>query len=60
MKAIMSDKVKKILNDPHQRQQLLDGLDRLHREDSSEEISNVEIGKDKFILKFAHENTRDK
>jgi len=49
MKALMSDRIKKILADPEKRKELLDGLNHLH--DSKKEKANIKIGESKYELK---------
>lgn len=49
MKALMSDRIKKILADPEKRKELLEGLNILHN--SKKEKANIKIGECRYELK---------
>ncbi|MGQ3888472.1 hypothetical protein ACQUW5_05500 [Legionella sp. CNM-1927-20] len=53
MKAVMSDRIKKILSDPEKEKVLIDALERLHAEDRPIEVNIKDI--EKFRIKFASE-----
>lgn len=52
MKAVMSKKIKEILNDPDKKADFLEGLNKMHR--SKNEKSSIKIGDESYEMKFVN------